>query len=1017
MANYERILIENSAYMHADIVVIDRTFNNDLVFASLIANDILLKSIGKLLKKKSKGYLEGRTSITIKDCNFKKEKQGKSDFSHMIIYKKDFIDNSIENENYVFYILYTDDADLIDKLYDKLYANTSIPIMKEWLEFLIARFAANEKIKYLSVFQNRESETKYKSVKVLLTKEYLLETIQAGLRNEYININNTNNKSVAMNEINGLDSYLNTFGETLANKIQVSFKPKFVPGEDEYEEYSHNYDDSCYYGGIEIYNAQKAVMQSVSNNLKKNKVTIIIGECGTGKTLMGAGSTYINYAKKVGLTAIIMCPSHLVLKWQRDIELLVPNAKAYIIENIDDLLAVENKIKNRSKKENTYLVISKETAKLGYEKRPAALWSKLKTTRGRVPCFVCPECGQRLFKEVWVGSGKDKYKSTIYLTEKDFLEENPDNFQCKNTIIRIDKKTGKKKVVDCGAKLWTALNRYDKDNKWIKLGSQGWVMKEHVISIYEELYPKNSTLNKKQRELLNAIVDAKLKLDKTGDVSSSTKGVRKYSVAKYIHNYFSSYIDYLILDEVHELKGRNLQSDAMGDLASIADKVICLTGTLLNGYAKGIFYILYRTMPELMKKEGFEFKDESKFQREFGVIKRAITHEVRRNGTRGEKKRNGALKDMPGVSPLIFTKFLLENSAFISLSDMAEGLPDYEEIPIGVDMDEELKQYYNMFEADMRSSMNNGYRSGMKVMGTMVQSLQTYPDMPYDQPPLIHPDTLEVLATPVELNRDLRNKEMSLLNLVREKMANNEKVLVYYEWTNRTDTSEKLLKMFKENNIRALHLTSSVKSKDREAWIEKRVDDCDVLLCNPKLVETGLDLIPFTSIVFYQLGYKLFTMRQASRRSMRLNQTHDVKVYFLYYKETIQEETLSLMASKMKAAKALEGKFDEEAFTAMASDENILAKVASNVVNGIKNSVDADVFKNNKIAACDSVINSKKENRIRKPLSQLLVYQRKTLSYLSMKQYLDDKKKNKKTASLDLLNSLYKNEVAISKIV
>ena len=44
----------------------------------------------------------------------------------------------------------------------------------------------------------------------------------------------------------------------------------------------------------------------------------------------------------------------------------------------------------------------------------------------------------------------------------------------------------------------------------------------------------------------------------------------------------------------------------MADIFSASKYFIGLTGTLLNGYASGLFYILYRTMPELMKKEGFD---------------------------------------------------------------------------------------------------------------------------------------------------------------------------------------------------------------------------------------------------------------------------------------------------------------------------------------------------------------------------------------------------------------------------
>ena len=85
-------------------------------------------------------------------------------------------------------------------------------------------------------------------------------------------------------------------------------------------------------------------------------------------------------------------------------------------------------------------------------------------------------------------------------------------------------------------------------------------------------------------------------------------------------------------------------------------------------------------------------------------------------------------------------------------------------------------------------------------------------------------------------------------------------------------------------------------------------------LSHPKLVETGLDLFDkggvynFPTLIFYQTGYNLFTMRQASRRAWRIGQRKDCKVIYLYYGGTLQARAMSLMGKKMEAAQALEGK-------------------------------------------------------------------------------------------------------------
>jgi hypothetical protein len=113
----------------------------------------------------------------------------------------------------------------------------------------------------------------------------------------------------------------------------------------------------------------------------------------------------------------------------------------------------------------------------------------------------------------------------------------------------------------------------------------------------------------------------------------------------------------------------------------------------------------------------------------------------------------------------------------------------------------------------------------------------------------------------------------------------------------------------------------------REDWISRNGPGTDVVLSHPKLVETGLDLFDksgaynFPTLIFYQTGYNLFTMRQASRRAWRIGQRKDCKVIFLYYGGTLQAREMSLMGKKMEAAQALEGKFSAEGLASMAGEE------------------------------------------------------------------------------------------------
>jgi hypothetical protein len=110
-----------------------------------------------------------------------------------------------------------------------------------------------------------------------------------------------------------------------------------------------------------------------------------------------------------------------------------------------------------------------------------------------------------------------------------------------------------------------------------------------------------------------------------------------------------------------------------------------------------------------------------------------------------------------------------------------------------------------------------------------------------------------------------------------------------------------------------LYCGPTVPTLKRELWYEKQLKDgVEVLICHPKLVETGLDLLVFPTLYFYETGYSLHTLRQASRRSWRIGQKHPVHVKFIVCKSTTQTTCLRLMGKKMLVALMMEGKFSGE---------------------------------------------------------------------------------------------------------
>ena len=65
------------------------------------------------------------------------------------------------------------------------------------------------------------------------------------------------------------------------------------------------------------------------------------------------------------------------------------------------------------------------------------------------------------------------------------------------------------------------------------------------------------------------------------------------------------------------------------------------------------------------------------------------------------------------------------------------------------------------------------------------------------------------------------------------------------------------------------------------------------------MVQTGLDLWSIPDIFFYETGYSIYTLRQASRRSWRIGQRNNVNVKFFYYAGTMQETCVRLMGKKL----------------------------------------------------------------------------------------------------------------------
>jgi hypothetical protein len=143
------------------------------------------------------------------------------------------------------------------------------------------------------------------------------------------------------------------------------------------------------------------------------------------------------------------------------------------------------------------------------------------------------------------------------------------------------------------------------------------------------------------------------------------------------------------------------------------------------------------------------------------------------------------------------------------------------------------------------------------------------------------------------------------------------------------DLTPRLTQVIAEAGLKAAVLkANTVAPAAREVWVDGRVrEGIDALICHPRLVQTGLDLLAFPSIVWLQPDYSVYTLRQASRRSWRIGSQFPVEVSFMVYDGTLQAEALALVAAKLRAALLIEGELPQDGLGELAGsgDDMFLA--------------------------------------------------------------------------------------------
>ncbi|HBO0525219.1 TPA: DEAD/DEAH box helicase, partial [Pseudomonas aeruginosa] len=391
--------------------------------------------------------------------------------------------------------------------------------------------------------------------------------------------------------------------------------------------------------------------------------------------------------------------------------------------------------------------------------------------------------------------------------------------------------------------------------------------------------------------------------------------------------------DLLIADEAHEYKtGGSAQGQAMGVIASKVRKTVSLTGTLMGGYADDLFHLLFRALPGRMIEDGYIPSRNGSmnaaamaFMRDHGVLKDIYSESdgPAHKTAKGSKVTVRTVK-APGFGPKGVLRCILPYTIFLKLRDIGGVLPPYDEEFRDVAMSAEQGEAYQKLASSLTQQLKEALRKrDTTLLGVVLNTLLAWPDCCFRAETVRHPRTREVLAfTPAQFNElQVMPKERELINICRQEKEAGRKTLVYSVYTGTRDTTSRLKMLLEQEGFRVAVLRASVDASQREDWIAEQIErGIDVLITNPELVKTGLDLLEFPTIVFLQSGWNVYTLQQAARRSWRIGQKLAVKVIYLGYAASSQMACLALMAKKILVSQSTSGDVPESGLDVLNPD-------------------------------------------------------------------------------------------------
>jgi SNF2 family DNA or RNA helicase len=659
-----------------------------------------------------------------------------------------------------------------------------------------------------------------------------------------------------------------------------------------------------------LFPAQAEVVHAATELLvnQNERAAFINGEMGCGKTTVGIAIAAVLRAEGFRRTLVIS-PPHLVYKWRREILETVPDAKVWVLNGPDTLVKL---MRLREQlhvpiQEQEFFVLGRVRMRMGFHWRPAFVRRRV----GTALAGACPDCGALI---------TDLDGEPVSLTALEADETRRRCQQCRSPLWTLMRPHTLSATAQSQAVL-KALKR---------IPTIGEATAQKLMRTFGESFLA-SMLGDNLYEFINL-------MDDSGELVFSDRQAHRmeramanmefgfgeggYQPTEYVKRYLpQGTFDLVIADEAHEYKNAgSAQGQAMGVLAAKARKLVLLTGTLMGGYGDDLFYLLFRALPERMIEDGYRPNKQGSltsaalaFMRDHGVLKDIYSErEGAAHKTAHGKKVSLRTVKAPGFGPKGILRCILPFTIFLKLRDIGGNvLPPYEEEFREVAMDEVQAHTHNSFANALTTELKRALaRRDTTLLGVVLNALLAWPDTCFRSETVCHPRTKVTLAhvPSIFTGDELMPKERELIRICKDAKSQGRKLLAYTTYTGTRDTTSRLKVLLEQAGFKVAVLRAHIEASRREDWIAEQLDrGIDVLVTNPELVKTGMDLLEFTTIVFMQSGWNTYTLLQAARRSWRIGQKCAVKVIFLAYAGTSQITCLQLMGKKITVAQSTSG--------------------------------------------------------------------------------------------------------------